>query len=199
MPKADNRLLSFRTAFLSGTGNRNFQSGHTEMVNTKNSYTCGILTISDKGSRGERRDTSGAALSEILTAGGYTVTEYTVVPDEIDEIQKCLKDWADEGKADLILTTGGTGVSPRDRTPEATRALLEKEIPGISEAMRLKSLEKTGNAILSRGIAGIRRQSLIINLPGSEKAARENIEVVLGTLPHALYKIKGGTKDCASC
>ncbi|MHB8989542.1 MAG: molybdopterin adenylyltransferase [Desulfobulbia bacterium] len=162
------------------------------------SYTGGILTISDKGSRGEREDTSGPQLREMLNEQGYSVVAYTVVPDEVAIIEETLRTWADELKIDLILSTGGTGVSPRDLTPEATRAVLDREIPGIGEAMRLASLQKTPNAILSRGIAGIRKQSLIINLPGSKKAAKENLEAVLPALQHAIYKIKGGTKDCGS-
>lgn len=162
------------------------------------SYTGGILTISDKGSRGEREDTSGPQLREMLNEQGYSVVAYAVVPDEIAIIEETLRAWADELKIDLILSTGGTGVSPSDLTPEATRAVLDREIPGIGEAMRLASLQKTPNAILSRGIAGIRKQSLIINLPGSKKAAKENLEAVLPALQHAIYKIKGGTKDCGS-
>ena len=162
------------------------------------SYTGGILTISDKGSRGEREDTSGPQLREMLNEQGYSVVAYAVVPDEVAIIEETLRTWADELKIDLILSTGGTGVSPSDRTPEATRSVLDREIPGIGEAMRLASLQKTPNAILSRGIAGIRKQSLIINLPGSKKAAKENLEAVLPALQHAIYKIKGGTKDCGS-
>ncbi len=162
------------------------------------SYTGGILTISDKGSRGEREDTSGPQLKAMLSEQGFSVVAYAIVPDEINIIRETLQAWADVDKIDLILSTGGTGVSPSDLTPEATRAILDREIPGIGEAMRQASLQKTPNAILSRGIAGIRKQSLIINLPGSKKAARENLEVVLPALQHAIYKIKGGSKDCGS-
>jgi len=162
------------------------------------SYTGGILTISDKGSRGEREDTSGPELKAMLIGQGYSVAAYAIVPDEMTAIQETLRSWADEKNIDLILSTGGTGVSPSDLTPEATRPLLDREIPGIGEAMRQASLQKTPNAILSRGIAGIRKQSLIINLPGSKKAARENLEAVLPALQHAIYKIKGGSKDCGS-
>ena len=162
------------------------------------SYTGGILTISDKGSHGEREDTSGPQLQAMLSEQGFSVVAYAIVPDEIAIIQETLRTWVDEKKIDLILSTGGTGVSPSDLTPEATRAVLDREIPGIGEAMRLASLQKTPNAILSRGIAGIRKQSLIINLPGSKKAARENLEAVLPALQHAIYKIQGGTKDCGS-
>lgn len=161
-----------------------------------NGYTCGILTISDKGSRGERQDTSGPCLQKIMADNGFKIAATKIVPDQEEAIQATLCSWVDDEGVDLVITTGGTGVSPSDMTPEATRPLLDKEIPGISEAMRQASLLKTPNAMLSRGIAGIRKTSLIINLPGSEKAARENIEVVLSTLSHAIYKIKGGMKDC---
>ncbi|OGQ86356.1 MAG: molybdenum cofactor biosynthesis protein [Deltaproteobacteria bacterium RIFOXYD12_FULL_56_24] len=161
-------------------------------------YTGGILTISDKGSRGEREDTSGPQLQAILSEQGFSVVAYKIVPDEIAIIRETIRAWADEEKIDLILSTGGTGVSPSDLTPEATRPILDREIPGIGEAMRQASLQKTPNAILSRGIAGIRKNSLIINLPGSKKAARENLEAVLPALAHAIYKIKGGSKDCGS-
>ncbi len=162
-------------------------------------YSCGILTLSDKGSRGEREDTSGVALQEILAAEGFSVAAYEVIPDQQDLIESTLISWVDEKRIDLIVTTGGTGVSPSDRTPEATRKIIELEIPGIGEAMRRASLEKTQNAVWSRGIAGIRGQSLIINVPGSEKAARENIEVVLPALEHGIYKLKGGAADCGVC
>lgn len=162
------------------------------------SYTGGILTISDKGSRGEREDTSGPQLREMLGEQGFSVVAYAIVPDEVEIIQKTLMAWVDNEKIDLILSTGGTGVAPSDLTPEATKAILDREIPGIGEAMRQASLQKTPNAILSRAIAGIRKQSLIINLPGSKKAAKENLEAVLPALQHAVYKIKGGSKDCGS-
>ncbi len=163
---------------------------------TKNPYNCGVLTLSDKGSRGEREDTSGQHLQKILAGQGFTVVAYQIIPDQQELIKKTLIKWVDEKKIDLIVTTGGTGVSPSDRTPEATRQVIDLEIPGIGEAMRQASLAKTRNAIWSRGTAGIRKQSLIINLPGSEKAARENIEVVLAALEHGIYKLKGGTADC---
>jgi len=161
-------------------------------------YTFGVLTLSDKGSRGEREDTSGPLLCEMLCREGYVQIDYAVIPDRHDLIVGTLRDWADERGIDLILTTGGTGVAPSDVTPEATSEVVERQIPGIAEAMRHASLQKTPNAMLSRGIAGIRGNSLIINLPGSRKAARENIEVVLPALRHALYKIKGGSRDCGA-
>ncbi|MGV1098683.1 MogA/MoaB family molybdenum cofactor biosynthesis protein [Thiovibrio sp. JS02] len=161
-------------------------------------YSAAVLTISDKGSRGEREDTSGPQLRTMLSENGFTVAAYKIVPDNIEEIRDGITAWVDKEGIDLILTTGGTGVAPSDLTPEATRPVLDREIPGIGEAMRLASLRKTPNAMLSRGIAGIRKESLIINLPGSKKAAEENLEAVLPALAHAIYKIKGGSKDCGS-
>lgn len=158
--------------------------------------TCGILTISDKGARGERQDTSGEQLKKILTDNGFTIKAYDIVPDQKESISKKLGEWTDALQVDLIITTGGTGVDPSDVTPEATQAVIDREVPGISEIMRHVSFKKTPHAILSRGISGIRKQTLIINLPGSKKAAQENLEVVLAALPHAVYKIKGGKEDC---
>lgn len=159
-------------------------------------HICGVLTISDKGSRGEREDTSGEALQQMLADSDFHVKAYQIVPDKVEEISRVLTEWTDKLCLDLIVTTGGTGVDPKDVTPEATGSVIDREVPGISEAMRHVSFQKTPHAILSRGIAGIRKQSLIINLPGSEKAARENLTVILPALPHAIYKIKGGPAEC---
>lgn len=161
-------------------------------------YTCAVLTISDKGSRGERQDTSGPALCEMLLAQGYTVTAQVMVPDQIEAIQEAMRLWIDQQEIDLVVSTGGTGVAPTDVTPEAVRPLLDREIPGIPEAMRQQSLLKTPNAMLSRGVAGIRGQSLIITLPGSQRAASENLAVVLPALHHAIAKIKGDPADCGT-
>jgi molybdenum cofactor synthesis domain-containing protein len=166
------------------------------MLNTSSSFTCGILTLSDKGSRGERQDSSGPLLRKLLTAQGFTVTAYEILPDQEELIAAKLAAWADEQRLDLIVTTGGTGVSPSDRTPEATRQVIEREIPGLGEAMRAASLRKTAQAVWSRGIAGLRGQTLIINLPGSAKAAEENLEAVLPALAHGIEKIQGSTADC---
>jgi molybdopterin adenylyltransferase len=163
---------------------------------TMRRYSGAVLTISDKGSRGEREDNSGPQLAEMLRAHGFAVTAQAMVADDVADIQRTLSAWADQEGIDLILTTGGTGVAPRDLTPEATRPLLDREVPGIAEAMRAVSLSKSKHAILSRSLAGIRKQSLIINLPGSPKAARENLEAVLAALPHAIAKIKGDQADC---
>ncbi len=161
-------------------------------------YTCAILTTSDKGAIGEREDTSGPALAQRLTAAGFTVAAQNLVPDQIEAIREVLLDWVDEKGIDLVVTTGGTGVSPSDVTPEATRPLLDKEIPGMAEAMRAASLRLTPHAMISRAITGIRGRSLIINLPGSRKAALENLEVLMPAIPHAIDKIQGSTADCAA-
>lgn len=156
-----------------------------------------ILTISDKGHRGEREDRSGPALAEWLTQRDVTVVAQKIVPDDAEEISTQLIAWEDGGGCDLILTTGGTGVSPRDVTPEATRTVLEREIPGIAEAMRRASLSKTPYAMLSRAVVGIRGRVLIVNLPGSPAGAVENLEAVWTALAHAVKKIQGDTSDCA--
>jgi molybdopterin adenylyltransferase len=158
----------------------------------------GILTCSDKGARGERPDTSAEAIKKLLPQEMFQIERYAVVPDEQEAITSKLVDWCDQERLDLILTTGGTGLTPRDVAPESTLTVLEREIPGLAEAMRAASLTKTPHAMLSRGVAGVRRQTLIINLPGSPKAVRENLEVVLPALPHALEKIKGSPGECGS-
>jgi molybdenum cofactor synthesis domain-containing protein len=166
------------------------------MQSSPRPYQCGVLTLSDKGARGEREDTSGPQIQEMLQAKGYEVAVYQIIPDQQDLIEQTLITWVEERRLDLIVTTGGTGVSPSDRTPEATRAVIEMEVPGLGEAMRQASLDKTIQAVWSRGIAGIRKDCLILNLPGSQKAAQENLEAVLPALEHGLYKLKGGDADC---
>jgi molybdopterin adenylyltransferase len=153
--------------------------------------TVGILTISDKGWRGERADESGKAIRELISRLDSRVERYEIVPDEMDIISRKLKEWADEGTIDVIITTGGTGLSQRDVTPEATLAILDKVVPGIAEAMRARTLEKTPMAMLSRATAGLRKKCLIINLPGSPKAVRECLEVALPAITHAVEIIKG--------
>jgi len=159
--------------------------------------TFGIITVSDKGSRGERLDTSGQEIRSILEKEGFVFSDYVIVPDETDQISVALLSYADEKKIDLIVTTGGTGVSPRDVTPEATLRVLNKEIPGMGEAMRRESAKITPHAMISRAVAGIRGASLILNLPGSPKGVRENLATVLPALRHAIEKIKGDPSDCA--
>jgi molybdenum cofactor synthesis domain-containing protein len=155
-----------------------------------------ILTLSDKGARGERVDGSGPALSAWLAERGVTTVAAEVIADEYEQIIAKLTEWADSDTADLILTTGGTGVSPRDVTPEATMQVVTRLIPGMAELMRMRSMEKTKMAALSRAVAGIRAQSLIINLPGSPKGAVENLEAVWQVVDHAVEKIRGDSSDC---
>lgn len=160
----------------------------------------GILTISDRGSRGERADLSGPRLKNILTEdpeGIFWIAGEAIVSDDPAEIQTRLTEWADIDNFALILTTGGTGFSPRDLAPEATMAVIERQAPGFAEAMRAASLKITPNAMISRAVAGIRGSCLIINLPGSPKAAAECLSVVMPALPHALAKMLGDSSDCA--
>lgn len=159
-------------------------------------FRIGVLTLSDKGSRGERVDESGRVAREMVAHLG-TVERYQVIADDEESIVRVLVQWVDEDRLDLILTTGGTGLTERDVTPEATARVLERQVPGMAEAMRAASLLKTPNAMLSRALAGVRRRTLIINLPGSPKGVRENLEVVLPALPHGLAKLKGDPSDCA--
>ena len=150
----------------------------------------GILTLSDRSSRGERADSSGPALALLIQAEGWSVTKQSILPDEESAIREILVNWADSAELDVILTTGGTGFSSRDVTPEATRAVIEREAPGLSEAMRAASLKITPHAMLSRIVTGIRRKTLIINLPGSPKGAVENLQVILPVLSHAVQLLQ---------
>ncbi|TWJ26476.1 MogA/MoaB family molybdenum cofactor biosynthesis protein [Geobacter argillaceus] len=157
-----------------------------------------ILILSDKGARGEREDTSGPALEQWLTQHGAKVMHLEVIPDEQELIEVKLMGWADSGALDLLLTCGGTGVSPRDVTPDATLKVVERVIPGFGEEMRRKSLAKTPHALISRAMAGIRGQALIVNLPGSPKGAIENLEAIWPAIPHTVAKIQGDKSDCAT-
>ena len=151
----------------------------------------GILTLSDRSARGEREDASGPALADLIRAQNWSVVKQTLLPDDESVIRAELMTWADSGDVDVIVTTGGTGFSPRDITPEATRAVIQREAPGLVEAMRSASLPKTPHAMLSRSVAGIRGKTLIINLPGSSKGALENLQVVIPVLDHAIQLLKG--------
>jgi molybdopterin adenylyltransferase len=155
-----------------------------------------IVTLSDKGSAGQRNDQSGEVIRDMITGIGFSVDHYEILPDEQELIIESLKRLSDGGVIDLILTTGGTGVAPRDVTPEATMAVIDRVLPGMAEAMRAESLIKTPHAMISRAVAGIRKQTLIVNLPGSPKAVRENLAVILPALSHAIEKIKGDTTEC---
>jgi molybdopterin adenylyltransferase len=156
----------------------------------------GILTISDKGSQGLRPDEGGPKIQDLLPADLFDVQTTAIVPDEIPSIVDTLVDWTDQKKLDLIFTTGGTGLSPRDITPEATGRVIEREIPGMAEAMRLEGLKNTLLAQLSRARVGVRGETLIVNLPGGLKAIEEMLPVILPVIPHALEKIKGDQSDC---
>ncbi len=155
----------------------------------------GILTLSDRSSRGEREDSSGPALARLIQSEGWSVAKQSILPDDESAIRQILIDWADSNEMDVLLTTGGTGFAPRDVTPEATRAVIEREAPGLAEAMRAASFKITPHAMLSRIVAGIRKKTLIINLPGSPKGAVENLQVVIPVLPHAVQLLRDDPKS----
>jgi molybdenum cofactor synthesis domain-containing protein len=161
-------------------------------------YRVALITVSDKGAAGERDDVSGRVIRGMVEAAGYTVSEQTVLPDERVLLEAALRRIADTHAASLILTTGGTGFSPRDITPEATLAVAERLVPGIAEAMRAASMTVTKRAMLSRAVSVIRKQTLIVNLPGSPKAARENLSVILDALGHGLDILTGRVGECAA-
>lgn len=160
-------------------------------------FTVGIITASDKGARGEREDESGKIIKQMVTAKGYKVKEYVILPDDQAALSQEMIKMSDRLNVHLILTTGGTGFSKRDVTPEATRQVIEREVPGIPEAMRYYSLQITPRAMLSRGIAGIRGQTLIINLPGSPKAVKESLEYIIDSIQHGLEILTGIASECA--
>ena len=168
------------------------------MAKVNNMFTVGILTISDKGWSGERPDKSSEVIREILSTINVRIVNYDIVPDEKELIAKKLINWADEDALDVVLTTGGTGLSPRDVTPEATLSVVDRVVPGFVEAMRAESLKKTPMAMLSRAVAGARGKCLIINLPGSPKAVRECLEAILPALPHAVETLKGQVSECGT-
>ena len=161
-------------------------------------FRAGVLTMSDKGSRGERVDESGDIAFHMLEDQGFEITERSIVPDKEEDIISTLIDWCDNKKLSLIVTSGGTGLSPTDVTPQAMSKVIKFEVPGIAEAMRAASLLKTPHAMISRAMAGVRGTCLIINLPGSPKGVKENLEVVLPALKHAISKLSGDMSDCAA-
>jgi molybdopterin adenylyltransferase len=150
----------------------------------------GILTLSDRSARGERADVSGPALADLIHAQNWSVAEQLILPDDESAIRAALTEWADSGRFDVILTTGGTGFALRDVTPEATRAVIQRDAPGLAEVMRSESLKKTPHAMLSRAVAGLRGHTLIVNLPGSPKGAIENLQTILSVLPHAVQLLR---------
>ena len=158
----------------------------------------GILTLSDRSASGERADVSGPALADLIRAQGWSVAKQEILPDDESAICATLIQWADHSQVDLILTTGGTGFSPRDVTPEATSAVIRRDAPGLAEAMRAESLKKTPHAMLSRAVAGIRGRTLIVNLPGSPKGALENLQTILPVLPHAIQLLTNDPNSEAS-
>ena len=158
-------------------------------------FNLGILTCSDMASRGEREDTSGLVVREVLSAMGFNVVNYDVVPDDQKRIADTLISWADGGFTDLIITTGGTGMGPRDVTPEAMWSVIQRNVPGIAEVMRLEGVYKTPMGMLSRSVAGIRGKCLIINMPGSPQAVRESLDAIQGILVHALETVTSESTD----
>ncbi|XMB67109.1 MogA/MoaB family molybdenum cofactor biosynthesis protein [Mycoplasmatota bacterium zrk1] len=160
-------------------------------------FRVGIIVASDKGAIGERVDASGEVIREIMVENGYQVVDKVIVPDEIELLAKQMEEWSNKNKVDLILTTGGTGFAKRDVTPEATKSIIEKEVPGFSEVMRSESMKITPKAMLSRGISGIRNYTLIINMPGSPKAVQESLGFILPALDHGLKILVGEASECA--
>ncbi len=171
------------------------EQGHDESLYSRRSAV--VITVSDSGAEGLREDRSGQAVVDRLRTAGYEIKFRVLVPDDIPAITAALCRCADDEKVALVVTTGGTGVAPRDVTPEATLQVIHRLVPGMAEAMRAASLTKTPHAMLSRGVAGIRQATLIVNLPGSPSGALENLEVILPALPHALAKIQGDPSECA--
>jgi len=165
-------------------------------MNEKQNRKIAVIAVSDKGYRGEREDRSGKYIIDFFKEKGWDVTEYSIVPDEVGPIRDKIKEICDYGKANLILTTGGTGFSPRDVTPEATKEIIEKEVPGFSEVIRIEGQKKTPRSILSRGVSGIRKSTLIINLPGSIKGVKDSLELIYQPLPHGIDILTGQDSEC---
>ena len=169
-----------------------------ELPDPDRPFRAAVITLSDKASRGEREDASGPAAARILEEAGYEIIETILLPDEPEQLKKALCRLADQRQADLVITSGGTGFSPRDRTPEATLSVADRNAPGIAEYIRMKSMESTSRAMLGRGVSVIRKGTLIINLPGSPKAVRESLGFVLGTLEHGLKVLRGSVSECGN-
>jgi len=165
-------------------------------MNEKLNRKIAVITVSDKGYRGEREDRSGKYIIDFFKEKGWDITEYLIVPDEVGMIRDKIKEICDLGKANLILTAGGTGFSPRDVTPEATKEIIEKEVPGFSEIIRIEGQKKTPRSILSRGVSGIRKSTLIINLPGSIKGVKDSLELIYQPLPHGIDILTGQDSEC---
>ena len=161
-------------------------------------FPAGVLTISDKGSQGKRVDESGKTAASLLQDAGFSVVQTRIVPDDRQQIAGTLTEWVDKDCLSLIVTSGGTGLSPSDVTPQAMKEVIDFEVPGMAEAMRAESLKKTPHAMISRAMVGVRKRCLIINLPGSPGGVRDNLSVVLPALKHALEKLAGDTSDCAA-
>jgi len=161
-------------------------------------FPTGVLTISDKGSQGKREDESGKTAVSLLQEAGFSVVQTKIIPDDRQQIARTLIEWADKDCLSLVVTSGGTGLSPSDVTPQAMKEVIDFEVPGMAEAMRAESLKKTPHAMISRAMAGVRKRCLIINLPGSPGGVRDNLSVVLPALKHALEKLAGDTSDCAT-
>lgn len=161
------------------------------MVDSEHDFNFAVLTSSDAGAKGERDDTSGDAVVEMMTANGFRLVRRDIVPDEVHLITERLTAWSDAGDVDIIITTGGTGLGPRDVTPQATAAVVEFDVPGIAEAMRLQTMRITPMALLSRSVVGVRNGCLIVNLPGSPKGVRETLEVAMKAVPHGLEMLRG--------
>ena len=161
-------------------------------------FPAGVLTISDKGSQGKRVDESGKTAASLLQGAGFSVVQTRIVPDDRQQIAGTLAEWVDKDCLSLIVTSGGTGLSPNDVTPQAMKEVIDFEVPGMAEAMRAESFKKTPHAMISRAMVGVRKRCLIINLPGSPGGVRDNLSVVLPALKHALEKLAGDTSDCAA-
>ena len=201
MPVTDTSLIAGSTVAGDEAAAGNVRTAHISQNSQNGStvrYRAAIICASDRCFQGLRKDVSSPIIAEMLTGQGYEITATVMLPDEYEALRKAMVRIADDGSADLIVTTGGTGLAPRDITPEATAAVIDRAVPGIPEAMRAESMKITPHGMLSRGIAGIRKRTLIINLPGSPKAVKENLSCILPALDHALLMLTGGTQDCAA-